>query len=531
MFNWAVETNSPEDQIVGNDSFSFVVYDRDEANSATATMNITAETGVWASPVEPFFPCFEDTDCDVIFYAIAKADGTAYMTATVTFLPEAAYGRYIDIDDDGNENAVEPEYELSTIDDHPYDEGNILLYIPRDQFFTIPDVMWNGTKLQGQPKNLTFKYFVTVYLTQDIAVSSEIAEQLVQVTNVNDRSNLTCPEQWQNTWAREDQNGAIVQSYENDTGVESDENSTMLPSNEGLWAPFNLTEIDRHLDAIRVDIRMSSGIVVSVGEEYKSVLNYSTSCDDWVNVRCSGDGDIDVAPTFTGQPVDVANALNSMVYDSYSRFFVGNVTITLYDGTGGDCLGSFRSTSVRPACEASSCSFQVEVNKSWFEGTVEQQERKERRPVLVMVEIEPPVLLIVLSTFTAVLILVFGVWCKLWGPMAVINFLIALATEGTTFILRTLRHWRLRRQNEGRLKRIPIAKKAPAKRNPKRKPASPGVAKRFWSFRPGQHHQVAVSPGNRKQAVKQAVLSKTFGRKPAPKPSPNRERKPAWGED
>lgn len=551
MYNWVLESNTPEQQIVGNDSFGFVVYDIDKANSTIATKNITVETGVWASPVEPFFPCFEDTDCDVRFHGIAKADETVFMTATITLLPDTTYGRYIDIDDDGNEVVIEAEYELSTIDDYPFGEGNILVYIPRDQFFTIPDVMWNGTKLQGQPKNLTFRYFVSVYLTRDIVMSSEIVEQLVQVTNVNDRSNLSCPKRWQNMWVREDLNGAIVQSYENDTIAQPDENSTMLLPDEGVWTPFNLTERDRHLDAIRVDIEMSSGIVVSVGEEYKSVINYSRSCDDWVNVRCSGDGNVDVAPTFIGQPVDVANALNSMVYDSFSRFFVGNVTITVYDGTGGDCLGSFRSTSVRPSCETSSCSFQVDVNNSWFEGIVEKQEKRERRPVLVTIVYKPPVLRILLIIFMVVLILALVGWCKVQGPKAVINFVIALAWGGVSFLLRTLRHRRLRQQNEGRLQRIPIAKKKPAPRNLQREPAPPRPSKRFWSSLPGKHQQIAASREDQKQTVKQAVSSKKYApkaaRKAAPKPVPKSARKPprkpapstsptlggnpAWGED
>lgn len=335
----------PGTEIVGNDSFSFVLYDSDVNNSAIASINVTVAVSVWGLPLEDTWRCIEDTECDIPMYGDSIAD-TGNLSFTVVVLPDARYGHFIDRTNQRNNTLVAPGYRLSGRDDIPWGDGVSVTYVPADDLFTTPDTMWNGTEYVDQPKTLTFRYFASVELSEDVALKSEIVEQAFEVLNVDDSSMMNC---------------SVVNYSVHSLGYPfDDENGTIDRPDQALFTGFTITEQDRSVDAIVLKVSGSIGLL-TIPEPYLSPLNFEWGCDDWESVWCVGDGSKDRNPIFLGQPHDVENALNNMIFESYSKLFVDNITITTYDGKGGSCRGSFETNSKRSGCIESECQLTVKV--------------------------------------------------------------------------------------------------------------------------------------------------------------------------
>lgn len=505
----AMAPSIPGTEIVGNDTFSFVVYDSDVNNSAMASINVTAVASVWALPLQETWRCYEDMDCDIPMYGDTTAD-TSNMSFTVVVVPDASYGHFIDKTHPGNHTLVAPGYRLSGVDDYPYGDGVSVTYVPPDDFFTVPDVMWNGTEYIDQPKTLTFRYFASVHLSEDTAIKSKIVEQVFDVLNVDDSSILNCSD---------------VSYTVNSLGFPfDDENGTIQRPDQAPFTGFTITDRDRSVDAIRLSISGSAGVLTIPGA-YLSALDFSWGCDDWVSVWCLGDGWRDRNPTFIGQPVDVEKALNSMYYESYLTSYVDNFTITTFDGSGDSCRGSFEHPSVRPVCVEFECEFSVKVTTYYVE--------------------EPPESLITVGLWTGVAIYsslfccCLQILCKPIKTFRCVKASCILFFKFMRFLYRIPHYIRLCRRFGWRMKPISTAVEAPAewehsepsepsghsqeladKEHPL-PPQSSSNPETPWHFptspTSGKHRHVVLSRDDREEPVSQAV-PKSSALKPVSSP-------------
>lgn len=484
--NLELQSNEPEQEIVGNDSFGFVVFDSDSNNSLPAFVNITVLAGVWALPYDGLWPCFEDTDCDVYLYGIAKAEGKVEMSFTLSKVPD--YGQVID---DGTSSRVEDGSMLSVTDTSPWSDGVNIIYRPTLDFFTTPQVTWNGTELPDQPENITIRFFVSAYLG-DVVMSSPIVEQTLRVMNVNDDSNLTC---------------AGLQHYSvNAIGWSFDDlNGTIARPDEAVFTNISITERDRAVDAIRVDIEIDTGFV-SFDELHLPLLDFSRDCDNWENVRCQGDGSIDTNPIFSGEPKDVELALNSAVYQSYARNYVDNVSIIIYDGRGGDCLGSFRTTSSRPSCARSNCSIQIEVGDYYYPDDDDDEA------------------LVTVSWYWALVVFVLLSACIVQLSFWTMKKILLVSKSSILLCFRVRKHgWR----KGWRIQPTPTIGDGPAAQEHLRPPATQEKRSTSSSPRPLRRslfhlgrRRVAAARPYRQGPVVQAVLSSSSRRVPSRNPGP-----------
>ena len=113
-----------------------------------------------------------------------------------------------------------------------------------------------------------------------------------------------------------------------------------------------MDSFDYDMNFVRVDISSSRGRVTVTSEESRSLLRQydcsGRSASPW---QCVGDGYQDRRLTFVAAPSDVTYILKELEYQSLSTNLpeADNVTITIYDGEGGDCLTSEEHWSYQEA--------------------------------------------------------------------------------------------------------------------------------------------------------------------------------------
>lgn len=345
--NRELYSNGLESQIVGDDTFGFVVLDSDARYSVTATIDMTVLSGVWALPYDGLWLCYEETECDVYFYGNALLqEEEVNMSVTITKAP--TYGHFLD---DGTNSSIVDESMLSTRDYFPWSNGVHAIYRGVTHFFTSPDVTWTGEEITELLDKDTMSYAMSIHVG-DAVLTSESVEHYFKVININDYSKINC--------SASQEYYSILSA----TNLFDDENGTIARPDEVTFTNISISEKDYGVDPLLVAMVVDEGFM-NFDEYDLTLLDFSWSCDDHVNINCQGDGDQDTDPIFKGQPKDVEQALNNIVFSSYSTSYVANVSITLYDGRNGKCLSTFEAGSVRPSCEESTCSFQIEVGEKY----------------------------------------------------------------------------------------------------------------------------------------------------------------------
>ena len=334
--------------MVGTDSFTYRVYDLDQNLSLPATVNIFVYTGVSALGGDGRWQCYEEEDCEIYLYGEAISESLPTMWFTITGAP--LYGSLIDA---RNGDFVQIGSVLSKRVRHPYDDGVLLLYRPPIDFFNDPAVTWTGIPL---PDNNTEAISFYASISEgDAALSSQTAYQGILVTNVDDETSITCLEGY---------------TYEVlATRTDTEFNATDRRPDRLVVANISLSEIDKNVDPVRVDIEIDTG-VVTLNSEYRDRLSFDFACSGgsstWI---CWSEPILQSKMTFIGTPSDVENSLNEMTYLSRYRHINDNVSITIYHGSGGSCMspGGFTTTSVREGCVTSSCKMRVKVGSFYTE--------------------------------------------------------------------------------------------------------------------------------------------------------------------
>lgn len=340
-----LRSNFPAEQIVGNDTFSFKVFDSHSNFSVPAEINVAVLTGVSALSDRSLWGCFEEVDCDVRLYGSALDDGQGNLSVTITGVP--FYGVLID---PKTKASIAEGYTLLTQSMYPYDTGASVTYRPPTDFFTYPASQWNGTELPSLVEFVVISFYVSIELGGTKLSSVEITQQL-RVVNVNDQSTITCGDDILTTQATGVVDTELVFDY-------------VRPDHLFIY-DFFITERDKGVDPIRVSVEVESGYL-TLNDTFMSRVNFDARCSgtfDWV---CTGDGIFTRRMVFVGAPKDVQNVLNGMLFVTYEPNAMDNMTVTIHDGFEGDCIRDFSSFSLRPICHSSNCSRLINVTGTWF---------------------------------------------------------------------------------------------------------------------------------------------------------------------
>lgn len=376
-------SNLPTEQIVGSDSFTFAVLDSHLNSSTAATINVTVSPGVWALASTSMWQCYEDTLNEVFLYGNAAVDSKGNISFTISALP--THG---DLFDGETDRPIALGSTLSTTDAYPYRSGVRVIYRPAQDFFTAPNVTWNGSQVPLLSPMDTISFYTSTTVGSATMASSWGTQQL-RVVNVNDNSTISCP--------------VSVYDVQAIGNVEDD---TIDRPDQVFIYNFSIADKDRGVDAIRVDIAVEYG-VVSLNETYTARLNFMADCDSNRNVVCRGDGDEEKRMIFVGQPEDVQLALNGMKYQTHVPYTLDSVNITLYDGSEGACLEDFTSISVRPSCALSTCVVLMNASSYYIDSGDDDDDEGQ-------IKVNINILVAVLLVFGAI----FGLACRL-GAKAV----------------------------------------------------------------------------------------------------------------
>ena len=348
--NSILRSNSPQDQMVGSDSFSYRVCDSDQNFSQSATGNIIVYTGVTASDGDGRWTCYEDEECHIWLYGTAVDDSQANMWFTVIDIP--TYGSLFDA---SSGDLVDIGSTLSDNIHHPYDIGAHVIYRSPADFFDEPTITWTGSSMSGSLSIELGLSFYTSIMEGDAKLSSTIAKQNIQVVNVNDNSSIFCP----------DEDVFEVQA----TNTVADTNDTNRPD-RFVVSNVTLTDVDRSVDPVRVDLVTESGMV-TLNILYLDQLNFDLDCaGPGASWQCRSDPKMQSEITFIGTPEDVELALNGMTYLSNYSNILDSIVMTIYDGSRGDCMSEqgFTTVSVRPFCAISTCKIRLSVGSYYREG-------------------------------------------------------------------------------------------------------------------------------------------------------------------
>lgn len=342
-----LHSNSPVEQAVGSDIFSFKVFDSDSNFSVPAVINITVVTGVSAMGDGRFSKCYEETDCDVWLHGSALADSQGNLSVTITGL--TTYGTLFD----PVTNAfIEVGSTLSSYITYPYENGASVTYRPPMDFFTHPTTEWNGTQLPLLGGFARLSFYVSIELGNATLSSAEVTFEL-KVINVNDNSTITCGEE----------EALVIQAS---GGVPIDQEFDYVRPDHLFLNNFFITEKDKGVDPIRVSIEVESAGYLTLNDTFLSRVSFAFQCSGTTEWNCKNDGIQRRKMVFIGAPNDVQNVLNGMFYNSFKRNTMDNMTITIFDGFEGDCIWDFPTSSVRPGCYSSSCSFMINVTETWL---------------------------------------------------------------------------------------------------------------------------------------------------------------------
>lgn len=340
-----LSSNSPAEQMVGNDEFSFKVFDSHFNFSVPAVITITVVTGVSALDQVNLWQCYEETDCDVRLYGSAFDDNHGNVSITVTGV--TSYGSFFD---PGTNGSIEAGSTLSKYIVYPYENGVSVTYRPPANFFTEPAVGWNGTILPPFSGSILISFYASIEIGSAKLSSTEVTREL-EIVNVNDHSTIACEENILQTQA---------------SGVVGDDVTFDYARPDHLFIyDFFITEEDRGVDPIRVDVEVMSGYL-TLNDTERSRVSFDNQCSGTRDWRCKGDGIHSRSMVFVGAPKDVESVLNGVLFVSYERNVMDNMTVAVYDGFGGDCIREFSTESVRPACFPSSCSVLINVTETWL---------------------------------------------------------------------------------------------------------------------------------------------------------------------
>jgi hypothetical protein len=125
---------------------------------------------------------------------------------------------------------------------------------------------------------------------------------------------------------------------------------------------FNFTDEDLGADLVRVRVESKQGGKMGLDASALKHLIFNGPLCTGYRWQCKGSGDSDVVMDFLATPYWAEAALNGLTYRSTKENHIDNITISVYDGAGANCLDDTKgSASLRIGCFMRMLSLEVEV--------------------------------------------------------------------------------------------------------------------------------------------------------------------------
>ena len=125
---------------------------------------------------------------------------------------------------------------------------------------------------------------------------------------------------------------------------------------------FALPDPDLGADLIHVRVESTIGAKMSLAADTLPHLTFLGPLCRGRRWQCKGSGDTDSVMAFLATPKWAETALNGLTYKSTRELLWDNVSISVYDGAGGNCLDDSQgSVSLRVGCNARSVHLPIEV--------------------------------------------------------------------------------------------------------------------------------------------------------------------------
>lgn len=204
--------------------------------------------------------------------------------------------------------------------------GLVVEYLGRKDYFSLPDVSWNGTKLRTKPDSFVYRL-----RTADGAVSSS-AIQYVNVRNVNNPTNISFSFPTNSPFFASQK--IIIYAFSN-LGSGGPQQGSEYPTTAVLTG-FLLDDPDLDTDVVKVVIstaaatgRLTLNSAAMSQIDFNSQFFCFNGACPW---KCRGSGVSDSLMIFVAAPSAISAAINGMTYQSIGAFVQDNVTISIYDG-------------------------------------------------------------------------------------------------------------------------------------------------------------------------------------------------------
>jgi hypothetical protein len=234
-----------------------------------------------------------------------------------------------------------------------YDSGLRLSYTPPKDFFTYPNKTWavpsSGTQedLHIPEVNFTVQMLATSlsYLhineTHDnIAYSSPFTSS-IEIQNVNDPTFISFT-----PFAKKSKSSQSNNEEGTFSSIQQQDYTTDDLIYSGVTIEgFQLIDHDNGVNPVRIRLNTTNGKIL-LNQNAVSLLDFSSNAyckynkNTW---RCHGNGEeANRNLIFVGTPKAIEKALNGMTFYStiYGEEIHQNISITIYDGVGGDCFSS-----------------------------------------------------------------------------------------------------------------------------------------------------------------------------------------------
>ena len=204
----------------------------------------------------------------------------------------------------------------------PWGESRILVtyHSTDNSFFSLPEP--NAETMPDE-----FKYKVEAHdpRTEELIGSSGpdslAATQKIHIQNVNHKPNLLVPE----------------------TSVQQTQ-SVISGKAMAVISGIEIFDSDKDVNFVRVDLKVESGDL-TLNEKFRNLAEFDSCRNLWTaGWQCVGNGINDRKMTFLARPSHINSILTELEYASLFIHQDDSLTVSVFDGVGGDCIAELDQT-------------------------------------------------------------------------------------------------------------------------------------------------------------------------------------------
>lgn len=236
-------------------------------------------------------------------------------------------------------------------------DATTMLHQPDDSFFNFPNTTWDGVPLVQLGSEAVYFSLYTADSAQSVYTG-----QSIEVQNVNDPTALSF--NYPPASDKRMRNGIFTIYAAEGATAATEQYFTLVIDTIDIFDP------DRGVDPVLVRILTTNAGSLSLNRTalrmFGDRVQFNSLLCNASNGTCSGDGLDDNKIGFISTPDIAHSLLRGMTYTNLRPNLMDNITITIFDGLGGDCLPAVPVRTVQNGCYESSVTMQVQVQEIYF---------------------------------------------------------------------------------------------------------------------------------------------------------------------